>query len=259
MVIASARWVLMVLLGLSASGCATVARIEPVRGDGQSLDYVRGVGVLESRGERTSAIVVPTASEYVVAPRMSFRVYVANDAAPTFDVSEADILASANGQALHVVPAEQLVQDVRNEIAAEAIVTAIAGAANYREASGSGYTSHAAVSSTTTYTSLGPVNAQTTTVGLSYDPDRRREAQRYERARTDYALSALQASRDAQLDAIATQALQRTTLRPGQFTEGFVVVEVPPRRTANSELVVVVRAAGESHRFLFVEHANGGG
>jgi hypothetical protein len=249
----STRKLVMVLAGLALSGCATMARIEPVKGEGQALEYAKGTGFLFSTGERTSVGVAAAQNEYVVVPRLSFFVRVENFGQEPIDVSEGDVAALGNGVPVAVISASQQAREAQAQAQWAAVAVALAGAANQYNASQSGYTTYSGTTSTNVYGSGGYARATGTYSGSAYDSGAAWQAQQQATAQTASQLAAVEAQRQSQLEYIDSSVLQRTTVRPGEYVQGYVVVDAPKPRNPQNIVEVVVNVAGDMHRFLFRE------
>jgi hypothetical protein len=238
---------------LLLSGCATMARIEPIKGDGQALEYAKGTAFLFSSQGSTSVGISAAQASYVVTPRISFFIRVENFGQEPVDVSDANVRASGNGLPVAVISAERLSHEAQVQAQWAAVAVALAGAANQYNASQAGYTSYSGTGSANVYGSGGYARATGSYSGTAYDSGAAWQAQQQAAQQTASQLAAVEAQRQAQLSYIDSSVLQRTTVRPGEYVQGYVVVDAPKPRGPQNLVEILVAVAGDVHRFLFRE------
>lgn len=235
------------------SGCATFARIEPVKGEGQLLEYRQGQAILVSEGSRSAVGILPEATQYQVGPRLSFLLRVENHGGSVLDFSEANISAANNGTAIQVVPASQLAHEIQEQAKWTKISAALSGAAAQINAANAGYTNYYGTTSASAYGSGGYAYGTGTYSGTVDDPAKAQLAQAQASQQTNAQLSSIAANEQATLQLVQGSMLQRTTLRPADAVQGYFVVQAPAQRTGNHSFEVTVSVGEDVHRFTFAE------
>jgi hypothetical protein len=251
------RLSLSVLLIASLAGCASMARIEPLAGDGQQVRYQRGQGYVVSVAPSSVVIAEPRDAEYPVTRRVAFVVRIENYGEATIEVGEHSIGASADGVPAAVIPANQLAAEARRAAAWAAAAVAVAGAANQYNASQAGTTTYSGTSSAYAYGSGGSAQAYGSFRGTVTDDGARHAAQAQASRETAAQMAAVEARREAELATIRDSVLQRTTLAPGESTQGVVVVEVSRPPKGAPEYALELRIGADTHRFRFRELREG--
>lgn len=247
------RLVLSVLLVASLAGCASMARMEPLAGDGQEVRYARGHGYVLSVAPSSVVLAEPRDAEYIVSRRVAFVVRIENHGALPIEVGEYSIAASVDGAAARVVPARQLADEARRAAAWAAAAVALAGAANQYSAAQAGTTTYSGTSSAHAYGSGGSASAYGNFGGTIEDRGARYAAQADASRQTASQMAAVEARRDAELASIRDGVLQRTTLDRGGSTQGVVVIELPQTSKAPPEYALEVQVGSDLHRFRFRE------
>jgi hypothetical protein len=268
------------LLGALVTGCSTMApmaRMEPLPTKEQEVQFKNGTPILFSGGERFDVAISPKGGptgRYKLEPRLELMVGVHNRSGRRVEVSERNILASANNSPARVVEAVEIEDAIiRNASWAQAMNT-FDGAMQYAAARNAGRTTYSGTSrQRATVRQVGQlepteIEGQTAFQGQSYNEGAAMQAQRQAEADTTAKAQAIQSRARADLDRVAT-VFQRNTIEPGESYIGAVLLELD-RTTACGVLVqspgmtpydapgpckirVAVNVEGEAHTFDFNE------
>ena len=241
------------LLIVTLAGCASMARMEPLAGEGQEVRYQRGQGYVVSVAPSSVVLAEPRDQEYAVSQRVAFVVRIENHGEAPIEVGEHSVAASVDGDVAQVIPATQLAAEARRDAAWAAVAVALAGAANQYNASQAGTTTFSGTSSAHAYGSGGSATAYGSFSGTVQNDGVRYAAQADASRQTAAQMAAVEARRDAELASIRDGVLQRTTLGPGESAQGVVVVELPRRPKEAPEYALEVQVGAERHRFRFRE------
>lgn len=250
------KWLMLGLIALlPLAGCRRIGHLEPVAGEGQSLKYLEGRGILGEDGERAlSAIRSDQADSYYVGPRLAFTVVVFNPSeTEPLDVSEANFSARLNDQPASVIPASQLLAELNARAQQAAAIAAFAGAAAQYNASQAGYSNQSGVVDFSGYGPRGYYQGTGIYNGTTYDSAKALQAQRDASQVTAGQLGSIEVSRQSQAADLQAQALQRTTVGPGGLVRGFIIVELPSDRGPENTLEITFNGNAAPHRFQFKE------
>ncbi len=247
------RFILYILFFVASSGCVTTAHIEPLKGEGQSLEYKQGNGFLFSPGARSSVGIVAENPEYSISPRLSFLIRIENRGEDSVEIAESNISAIGNGLPLLVISAQQLAQEARTQAAWASVAVAFAGAANQYNAAQAGQTTYSGTTSATVYGSGNSSHVIGTYNGTAYDSGKAWQAQQQASQQTSDQLTTVEAQKQSQLNYIDTSIIQRTTVTAGAYVQGYVVIDAPKPRNPINVIDIMVQVANDVHHFIFHE------
>jgi len=242
----NANKLLLVASLLFLSGCATLARIEPVKRGGQVLEYRQGRAILVSGGRRSAVGILPEAAQYQIGQRLSFRLRVENYGESILDFSEANIFAAMNGKAIPIIPVSQLAYEIQETAKWARVSAVLAGVAAQMNAANSGYTNYYGTTSTPGY-------GTGTFSGTIYDPAKAQLAQTQASQQTGEQLAQIDVNEEAAARFVQGALLQRTTLHQGDAIQGHFVVQMPAERADNNSIDITVNVGEDIHHLSFTE------
>ena len=234
-------------------GCATLARIEPIKGVGQVLEFRQGRAILVSGGRHSAVGILPELAQYQIGPRLSFRLRVENYGSEVIDFSESNISASINGQALQIVPMSQLANEISEEAKWARVSAILSGVAGQMNAANSGHTTYSGTSTTSIYGTGGNAYGTGTYSGTIYDPGKAQLAQEQAVQQTNQQLSSIDMEEQLKLELAQRGIIQRTTIHQGEAVQGHVFVQLPKDRIGNNSIVLRVSVGDDVHHLSFTE------
>jgi hypothetical protein len=238
----------VMLCVLAFSGCATTRTLSVSKVNTSPAKFEQGVAVLASQ-KKHGVVVRLLTPEFSRETNSLPAFYVAflNGGETPIDFSTANVIAESGSAPVKVFTYEQLAKRVKSEANRMAIAMAMSSASQSMAAAAP----QTAYSSGTVQTygrgapSYGNYSGTTTT----YNPAATAAAQAQINANSMAAMSAITASRDAQLAGMG-DVLRRNTVAPGEIVGGIVkldAVDIKPK----SLLALVVKVSDEEHVFAF--------
>lgn len=238
-------FVLVWVVFLFLSGCASTMTLQPIAAADQMSIYVDGTQSLISKG-RSVVVVRPKHNTYTTKQRLTFLVTMRNGTDDPVVFSTENISAFAEGLPLKVFSYDELVAEVHRRRKQEAVAEAIAGI---------GRSISAARASNQymygNYYSAGGFSG--TYSGLIYNEAVAAQLQAQAQEQTRRNIEAIDLSARLDLSYLSRAILKKETVFPNMWHGGYVTIQQPHTPDNATSIILKVQVADEEHVFKFVQ------
>jgi hypothetical protein len=219
--------------------------MEPTPAAGQDVQFKNGTPIVSSPGQRFDVVVSPKTGptgRYELTDRVGLMVGVYNHTDRRIEVSESDIIATANQTPARVLRATEIEDSIISDSKWALFQNAVGGAFQQIAAQRAGVSTYSGTSSfsgtASRFGEISPVRVEgnSSTQGTSFNEGAAMAAQRQAALDTAANASAIRAQTRTDLARVAT-VFQRNTIEPNDSYLGAVIIE-PPRKTACKVVVV---------------------
>ena len=242
-----ARIILALAAAAALTSCATNYSVEPVATVGQEVRYDNGAPTTESVKIASAVRISPARTSF--EDRLELRVASLNLGQEAFDIGPESVrVITSEGRPMRTWTRAMLAREAKSRARWAELAAALSATADSYAASQAADThTYGAVKAT-----KGRRTADASFKMTTRDDARAIALQQDIDDRTSAEMAAIKDGLAKTLDALDGHMLQRTTVDPGEFSGGIVVVDRPKFAEAEPQSVdVLVTVAGERHRFTF--------
>lgn len=249
------------VLFLFIQGCATTLQISPLASEDQEAIYQDGVQTLISK-KKALVAVRPSATTCTSDERPTFVVSVFNGIDEPFDFSTENIQVEVNGVTQKVFTYDELVAEVKNAQAWQAVAVALGAMAQSMNAANAGTQYHTGSYNSNTYGSGSIYSPSYTSYnysgsthgtysGVTYNPAAAQQAQAAVNAQTTQQMEMIRNQTEQALNNLGSTILKKNTVFPKSWHGGYVTVDKTKVPEFKNEIKVTVNVLDEDHVFNF--------